>query len=184
MSRFNEEKTLNAMVYLAGQTGKIDLYLLMKMLYLADRAHIVKWGRTITGDRYKKMDLGPVPDNAYSMINSLRGLSQWHTNLENCLQYKENKRKKEYFVLAVCSPKVRKMSKSDRAILDAVYQDYKDYGFQEINRAVHDDPAYKTFEKTGLEYMRDEDLVEHDPELVEVLQQQETEEKFFERLGL
>lgn len=184
MSRFNEEKTLNAILYLAGQAGKIDLYLLMKMLYLADRAHITKWGRTITGDSYKKMDLGPVPDNAYKMINSLRGGPQWHANLENCLQYQENKRKKEYFVTAVCSPKLRKMSKSDRATLDAVYQDYKDYGFAEINKAVHDDSAYKAFQKTGRDYMCDEDLVEHDPDLVEVLQQQEEEEKFFERLGL
>ncbi len=183
MSRFNEEKTLSAMLYLAGQTGEIDLYLLMKMLYLADRAHIVKWGRTITGDTYEKMDWGPVPINAYTMINSLRGVSKWHVNLENWLQFRENKAEKEYIVSAVCSPRLRKMSRSDKAILDAVYQDYKDFGFAEINRTVHDDPAYQAFDKTGREHMSDEDLVEHDPDLVEVLWQQELEEKFFERLG-
>ena len=56
MSEFNEEKALNAMLYLAERSGgKIEPHLLFNMLYLADRAHMLKWGCTITGDTYTEM---------------------------------------------------------------------------------------------------------------------------------
>ncbi len=38
-----------------------------KTLFYADRDHLVRFGRTITGDIYYAMDDGPVPTNAYNI---------------------------------------------------------------------------------------------------------------------
>ncbi len=43
---------------------------LIKLLYLADREALVRWGRPITTDRYVSMDQGPVISNIYDIVRS------------------------------------------------------------------------------------------------------------------
>src|SRR5690606_40518414 len=38
-----------------------DIHKLMKLMYFADRDHLVKYGFPITGDMYIKLPYGPVP---------------------------------------------------------------------------------------------------------------------------
>lgn len=59
-------KSLAALGFLVKETGA-DLYALMKMLYLADKAHLTAYGRTVTGDGHLAMRHGPVPTVAYQM---------------------------------------------------------------------------------------------------------------------
>lgn len=70
--RFDLEKLANVLAYFAAR-GVADLTTLKaaKLLYLADRAHLLQHGRPITGDRYIAMDLGPVPEGAYQLISRL-----------------------------------------------------------------------------------------------------------------
>lgn len=42
---------------------------LIKLLYLADREALLRWGRPITTDRYVSMDNGPVVSRIYSLIS-------------------------------------------------------------------------------------------------------------------
>ena len=42
---------------------------LLKLLYLADRAALLTWGRTISTDRYVSMDHGPVLSVTLNLIN-------------------------------------------------------------------------------------------------------------------
>jgi len=42
---------------------------LVKLLYLADREALLRWGRPITTDRYVSMDKGPVVSRIYSLIS-------------------------------------------------------------------------------------------------------------------
>lgn len=41
---------------------------LIKLLYLADRESLLRWGRPITTDRYVAMDHGPVVSQIYELI--------------------------------------------------------------------------------------------------------------------
>lgn len=70
--RFSLEKFINALAYFATR-GIRDLTKLkaVKLLYLADRYHLLRYGRPITGDRYIAMDLGPVPEDAFQLISRL-----------------------------------------------------------------------------------------------------------------
>src|SRR5438105_2968951 len=70
--RFDLEKVVNALAYFAerGVPGLTTLKA-AKLLYLADREHLLAHGRPITGDRYIAMDLGPVPEGGYQLLNRL-----------------------------------------------------------------------------------------------------------------
>jgi uncharacterized phage-associated protein len=70
---FNKTKAINAILYIADKLVRKDFHKIFKILYFADREHLVKYGRTITGDRYIKMNDGPVPSNIYDILKSVRG---------------------------------------------------------------------------------------------------------------
>jgi len=59
--RFNERKATQAAAHLLRLRGGRMSYLkLIKLLYLADREALLRWGRPISTDRYVSMDRGPV----------------------------------------------------------------------------------------------------------------------------
>ena len=69
---FDFDKALAAMVYIAG-SGIQDLtkYKMCKLVFLADKYHLVRFSRTITGDRLCAMEHGPVPSETLDLLNRL-----------------------------------------------------------------------------------------------------------------
>ena len=68
---FSLEKLVDALAYLA-EVGKIrDLTKLKaaKLLFFADKMHLLRYGRPILGDRYVSMDHGPVPSQSLNVMN-------------------------------------------------------------------------------------------------------------------
>lgn len=58
---FNETKATQAAAHLlALRGGRMSYLKLIKLLYLADRTALLRWGRPITTDRYVSLDRGPV----------------------------------------------------------------------------------------------------------------------------
>src|SRR5208282_6704121 len=58
---FNERKATEAAARLLKLRGGTMSYMkLIKLLYLADREALLRWGRPISTDRYVSMDKGPV----------------------------------------------------------------------------------------------------------------------------
>jgi uncharacterized phage-associated protein len=58
--RFNEKKTTQAAAqFLKLANGRMNYMKLIKLLYLADRGALLRWGRPVSGDRYFLMKLGP-----------------------------------------------------------------------------------------------------------------------------
>jgi len=70
---FDESKAINAVLYVANRLKRRDFHKIFKVLYFADREHLINYGRTITGDRYIAMNDGPVPSNLYDIFKSVRG---------------------------------------------------------------------------------------------------------------
>ena len=65
---FNFEKTINSALYIAERIKIKDFHRVFKILYFADREHLSKYGRPITGDTYIKMSDGPVPTKLYDIF--------------------------------------------------------------------------------------------------------------------
>lgn len=64
----NRNKAVQAVDYVAQRWPGVTQYYVCKIIYFADKAHCLDWGRTITGDRYVAMDHGPVPSRVYEML--------------------------------------------------------------------------------------------------------------------
>ncbi len=69
MQVFNEVKATQAAARLLTLRGGSMSYVkLIKLLYLADREALIRWGRPITTDRFVAMDIGPVVSRIYDLI--------------------------------------------------------------------------------------------------------------------
>ena len=69
MFSFNHKKATQALNYFAIKSGgNIDTLKAIKLIWLADRLHLRKYGRMITNDEYYAMKLGPVASSTYNII--------------------------------------------------------------------------------------------------------------------
>jgi uncharacterized phage-associated protein len=67
--RFNEGKaTQAAAFFLKLRGGQMHYIKLIKLLYLADREALIRWGLPFTTDRHVSMDNGPVTSRILSLI--------------------------------------------------------------------------------------------------------------------
>jgi uncharacterized phage-associated protein len=67
--RFNESKaTQAAAFFLKLRGGKMHYIKLIKLLYLADRESLLRWGLPFTTDRHVSMDNGPVVSRILNLI--------------------------------------------------------------------------------------------------------------------
>lgn len=71
--RFDEPSAIQALSYLASHANgrKITKLVALKLIYLADRYHLRKYGRTILGDEYRAMKYGPVAMNTKKLIERM-----------------------------------------------------------------------------------------------------------------
>lgn len=69
--RFDFDKVLNALAFFSrrGVVG-LDQMKISKLVFLADRIHLLRYGRTITGDTYVCMKHGPVPSTTRDVVNA------------------------------------------------------------------------------------------------------------------
>jgi uncharacterized phage-associated protein len=67
------DKTVEAVLYVAAQIPDPTFHSISKVLFHADKAHISRYARPISGDRYIAMRHGPVPSATYDMFRTLRG---------------------------------------------------------------------------------------------------------------
>jgi len=138
--KFNETKTVNAVLYVVSKLKRKDFHKIFKILYFADREHLNKYARTITGDRYIAMSDGPVPTNLYDIFKSVRGDGF----------YKDNGKFGQYFSVVDWDliklnqlPDLTELSKTDVETLDNTLSLYGDLSWDEVKEKSHD-YAWKT----------------------------------------
>ena len=56
---FNPDKSVQAVLYVANRLERRDFHKIFKVLYFADREHLTKYGRPITGDTYMQWNMAP-----------------------------------------------------------------------------------------------------------------------------
>ncbi|NPV56718.1 MAG: SocA family protein [Anaerolineae bacterium] len=79
--KYDPVKTSQAVAFLLQRHGGLMKYLhLIKLLYLADRHALDQWERTITGDSYCSMPLGPVLSKTFDLIKGADSDSYWSTH--------------------------------------------------------------------------------------------------------
>jgi len=77
---FDIRKAIAATAFLVNrQGGKLDMFLGLKMLYLADKNSLIKWGKTITGDKFVSMRRGQF-SAAFTIYSKVRRLASTSKN--------------------------------------------------------------------------------------------------------
>jgi len=113
---FNEAKATQAAARLLTLRGGSMSYVkLIKLLYLADREALIRWGSPITTDRYVSMDIGPVVSRIYDLIrdepppNFVRIWRKFISDPEN------------YEVRLLGDPGSNKLSRPEQELIDEVF---------------------------------------------------------------
>jgi len=68
---WDRAKAIEAIVYLAGRINSPTKMKIFKILYLADKLHMSRYGRFIIGDNYVAMQHGPVPSKTYAIVKQV-----------------------------------------------------------------------------------------------------------------
>jgi uncharacterized phage-associated protein len=116
-SSFNERKATEAAVHLLFRRGGRMHYLkLLKLLYLADREALSRWGIPISHDNYVSMDHGPVLSQTYNLIRD-GGSRFWSEHISAPFGDYE-------ICLTGEPPAVQKLSPAEERLLDEIFDRY------------------------------------------------------------
>jgi uncharacterized phage-associated protein len=155
LPKFKEQKALTAILYVAHALNskapekRADLYKLQKVLYFADRKHIAKYGRSITGDFYVAMKDGPVPSKTYDMLKQVRGDGYYNSTAEflnllnDSIHFIEN-----ITIVPQKQANIKDLSESDIDALDKAIEQLKNLTFDQIKKLSHDS-AYKDADESN-----------------------------------
>jgi uncharacterized phage-associated protein len=144
---FDVEKLVQAIAYLSerGVTG-LDKLKIFKLLFLADKRHLLEIGRPILGDVYSCMDWGPVPSRTYDIIRNVIDADPRKRAAENLFaEYFTIERDRGHPALvAKKTPDLDVFSDSEIAALDEVIAKYGHLSGADLRDLTHEDPIWKT----------------------------------------
>jgi len=117
--RFNEEKTTQIAGMLLKLAGGRMYYLkLMKLMYLIDREGLLRWGWSMTNDRYVSMDNGCVLSVTKNlMTEESLGESYWKRFISAPLRWQ---------VELIAEPETYELSQAERELIEEQYHKFQD----------------------------------------------------------
>jgi uncharacterized phage-associated protein len=136
---FRPEKFVNAIAYFVANCPTVGRTKLCKLLYFADKEHLLRYGRTITGDRYYRLEHGPIPTKGLNMLRGMSGPADAALLHQSLILEKDNIRPKR-------KPDLKVFSKSDLKVLEEVCAKYGKYSASYLSHLSHKEPAWR---KTG-----------------------------------
>lgn len=142
--RPNRQKIIEAIVYLATQRPRIDVFHMCKVLFYADRDHLRRYGRPILGDTYCAMDDGPVPSFA---LNVAKRINMYVSDeLLDMAARKLSVDNSDGYVRLIARGTFddTSFSRTDIECLDRAIEMYADMSFMALWRLVHKEPEYKS----------------------------------------
>jgi hypothetical protein len=119
---FNEVKATQAagkFLELAG--GRLNYMVLIKLLYLLDRAAMFKWARPVTFDEYYSMKNGPVLSEVHELITEERPPH------ENGFWSEHISAPSDYSVSLMSAPGDDSLSEAEEELIQGVFDEYKPY---------------------------------------------------------
>lgn len=134
-STFDWRKAVSAASYLVDRTHE-GLYIVLKMLYLADKTHLNQYGRFISGDWYVAMKKGPVPSETYTLLSHLRdGKTGPHVEAAA----RKIRVSSNHEIQTIDRQNYDELSETDIESLDAIIDAYRRLGKWAIRDMSHDE---------------------------------------------
>lgn len=137
------EKLIQAIDYVAAQKPGLTQFYISKIIYLADKEHLLDYGRPVSGDKIVAMQDGPVPS---ATLNAVK-LDEEHVPKDVLELFRSRLETrvfgKKYLTYSRGSEEFSKLSGSDKEYLADAVEKYGNMGWDDLWNLVHDDPAYK-----------------------------------------
>lgn len=141
---FDEEKATAAVVFLASKgLPELTKGKMCKLIFLADKLHLVRFGRPVTGDRMCALPDGPIPSVILNMLNNILenpGRSAF-PELERHISVDRTFANPRFVARDFQLGEF--LSESDLEALASVVHEHGLRTFSELRRMTHDMPAYK-----------------------------------------
>ena len=138
----NPEKFASAVAYLACRKQGVTKKELCKLLYFADRDHLLEYGRPITGDQYYALEQGPIPTQGLDALNG-RGRPEWVDAVRKYGQLQGWTFKLER------EPNLKVLSESDMEVLNRTLNSYGHLAAWQLEELSHQEPAWIKAEQNG-----------------------------------
>lgn len=130
----------NAIAYIAGRVSNPSFHKVFKVLYLAEKDHLSRHGRTIVGDTYIAMKYGPVPSAIYDGLKALKGTAPADPDLADLVVRLGNLVHVNGSQLTpIGEPDLDWLSDSDVECLDECIKNFGTKSFRELSVISHDD---------------------------------------------
>ena len=154
MLQFNEKRATQAAGVLLSmrESRSLNYMLLIKLLYLADRESLLRWGSPLTGDRYYSMEFGPVLSKTHDLITEMQPPEEssfWLKHIQ----------RSGYDVKLLADPGNEELSEADELLLRELFVTHQEYydrnPFEFVGYLHRTLPEYKQVEKgerTPLDY--------------------------------
>lgn len=148
------DKILELLLYLASARPGADKYQAVKFFYLADREHLIRYGRPITQEAYFALKYGPVASTAMDLLNGSEVVLQ-RAGIDSLPFRTEEVARPGQAPLLYLREPLRDVdfdvfSKSDIKVFDEILGKYGKMSFDELYRVTHDHVAYKkAWDKRG-----------------------------------
>jgi hypothetical protein len=131
---FNETKAAQlaaALLHLRG--GRMHYMKLIKLMYLVDRAALLRWGDPITFDNYVSMPHGPVLSTTLDLINEgpmLGRETPWHKLIERSTD--------PYSVRLKAKPETDRLSEDELRLIKLVFEKYGHMNRYKLRDLLHE----------------------------------------------
>lgn len=133
------ERILAPALYILNNLGnKINKHKLFKILYFADKEHILKYGRTFSDESYIKMKDGPVPSKLFDYIRLIEGKYPLPVSADFSNEISLHLNVQGKWVLSLKKVKVEYLSKSAIKSLDRYISEFKSEQFDTLRDLSHD----------------------------------------------
>lgn len=142
MSDLQFQKTVQALNYFARRQGnRIDRMKAMKLIWLSDRLHLREYARTITGDQYFAMKLGPVPSTALNIAKQDTDRID-----EDRLAYAQKYLNRYYKkCISISEPDMDVFSETDLQVMNKIWDGYGKFTAEELSDMSHKFPEWATY---------------------------------------
>jgi uncharacterized phage-associated protein len=137
------EKMVNVMAFFAEQCPGSTKMKIFKLMYYADKEHLLRYGRPITGDRYVRMKWGPTPSTSYDMTKGSAPLRQM-TLFQSKLAVHGNTMK------GLHSPDMTVFSRSDETILREIVGRYGKMTAAQLSNLSHREATWTKTQENRL----------------------------------
>jgi len=125
------EKIIAALLYLAHKRPNLDHYQAVKLLYLADKEHLNRYGRPITFDTYSALPYGPVGSIALNFLK--RNAATMRRFRITGLPFETEKLDKIIYIRSPRAPvDYNLFSRSDLRVLDEIIAEHGDKTFDQL----------------------------------------------------